>query len=290
MSNIDSIISVVKSQLSAYDVGNVLDEDHMYRTIVLSLKGFGNDATEMHEDIVKVKGGMAELPKNFYSLYEVRECCPDSYDNHGKDIEVHHVMDTQFYGILKELKTSWNTCENCCQTDEVNFYRKELIYKDNFKVTCNYRKGKPIRITKGMVRNDCAKACAGLTRSDCVEEVSVIQNKLYANFNEADLYIKYRGFLTDDTGSMLLIDTPNGSMERYIENNLKVEMAMILMGNKENVQGLATLLPIWMQEKEKYRLNASRELKMKSLNPDKITGKIESYNRNYMDAVSLRKK
>jgi len=289
MNNIESIMSVVRGKLSIYDIGNVLDEDDMYRTIILSLRSFGNDATEMHEDVVRIRNGKGKLPKNYYRLYEARLCCPINYDKHGKNIEIHNVLDTQYLSLIHELKTTWDSCDHCCTQDEAKVYKKELIYKENHKVTCNYEKGKYIRMVRGFVKNDCAAECLALKRNDCVEEVSVMQDMMYANFNEGDVYIKYKGFLMDEKGGLELIDTPNGNMERFIEYELLSEMSEKLMVNKEAQSALGQLLPLWMQKRDKYRHNASTELKMKSLQPKQLAKEIQMENRRYFDRNSLRR-
>ncbi len=55
MNNIESLIAEVKSDFSKYADANLLDEDSMYRDIILGLKKFGNDIMELHETVVEVK-------------------------------------------------------------------------------------------------------------------------------------------------------------------------------------------------------------------------------------------
>lgn len=278
MSNIDSLIAVVKDELGAYDVGNVLDEDSMYRRIVLALKGFGNDITVEHEDVVRIREGKGRLPKNFYNIKSVQLCCPINYDRHGHDIEIHHVIDTQFYNLIHEIKNTWDSCDDCCKEQEAKVYRKELIYKENRKVTCNYEKGKHIRLVKGFIRNECAAECLRLTREDCHEEVSIVEDMMLANFNEGDVYIRYRGFLQDEKGDIILPETPNGNLEQYLEYDLKSKMAERLLGN-EKATALSNLMPLWLQMRKDFRHNAQIELKMKSLQPDQLQRKIQYNNR-----------
>lgn len=285
MSNVESIVSIVKEYFRKYDNFGLIDDDDLYRIAELSIKELGNNATIIYEDVIKIKNGIGTLPNNFYRLQEARTCEPLAYERNNKDYEIHTVMSTEFYNLIHELKTSWNECEDCCKDKEMKVFRKEVVLKENFSVTCNYNKGHRLMLTKGTIKNYCDKMYGNMT-PECGHEISIHGRKMDASFSEGDVYIKYKGFPLDENGNIDFEETPNNSIERYIEYALKKDVAERLTAL--NVQGVSNLLTYFAQEARIYKKKAENELKFNSLNPTQLINRIVLDNQNNYKIYSLR--
>lgn len=288
MSNIDGIISLVKEQLSKYDTMNVLDEDLMYRDVVLAVKSFGNNATIDFEDVIQVENGMGKLPDNFYRLYEARLCSPIAYERNNKEFEIHTVMDTQYYNLIHELKTSWNECEDCCKETDMRVFKKELVFKENRKITCNYHKDELLILTKPTLKNYCENGCINY-HPECTKEISIHNGtRLTANFKEGDVYIKYKGFPLDEEGNFDFEDTPNGHIEKFLEYDLKVNCAERLASR--GVTDMLNMLQYFSQKRAINKKLATNELKLKTLQPKQFANRMELMNRQEYEKLSLGRK
>jgi len=279
MSNVDSVVAQIKEYFRKYDNFGVIEEDDLYRSAELAIKKLGNNATIIYEDVLKVKNGISSLPKNFYRLREIRTCEPIAYNRNNRKVELHTVMNTEFYNLIHELKTSWNECEDCCKEKDMRVFKKEIVMKEDLSVTCNYRKGHKVILTKPTIKNYCDKMYGEMS-PECGIEVSIIKNKINANFNEGDLYIKYRGFPVDENGNIDFEETPNSSIEPYLEYTLKTDMCerLIAMG----VQGLSNMLTYYDQKRKINKHNAETELKFNSLDPTQMINRVVADNQaNY---------
>lgn len=284
MNNLDSIVALVEEYFRKYDNFGVIEEDDLYRSAILAIKTLGNNATLVYEDVVKVKNGIAKLPANFYRLQEVRTCEPIAYNRNNRKVELHTVMNTEFYNLIHELKTSWNECEDCCKEKDMRVYRKEVVMKEDLSVTCHYNKGHRVRLTKPTIKNYCDKMYGDMS-AECDMEISITRDKINANFNEGDLYIKYKGFPLDEKGNFDFEETPNNFMESYIEYTLKTDMCerLIAMG----VQGLSNMLPYFDQKRKYNKHKVETELKFNSLDPVRMINKVVADNQSNYNKYTL---
>lgn len=283
MSNISSIISVVRTDLSKYDNFGVLDEDAIYRDIVLALRSFGNNATVDYEDVIKLKNGQAELPSNFYKIKEVRICEPISFSN-TVNKEYHTIMGTEYYNLVHELKSTWNECDDCCHEEELKVVKKEYVFKDKGMVTCSYRKSYLLSLTKDTIKNHCSVGCSNFY-PETNNTVSVRKNKLISDINEGELFIKYSGFPLDEDGEFDFEETPSGFLESFLEYHLKFKIIERLM--LRGVQGLSQMFQFYSQQNSIRRKAAENELKFKALQPIQFTKKVKLMNKEYYNRLSL---
>lgn len=278
MNNIDAIIAQVLSQFKRYNVSDVIDENSMYRDVILAIRGFGNDITTLQEDIVEIRNGEGKLPDNFYRLKGAILCQPDNI--HFQNVEYRQLVELGYVSNISEITSRWNICDNdCCNEVEDKIYTKEAYFAENSRVRMNYKKIKYLKLGRTVDRKSCTTDCENFGISNEQDEITITGDKLRANFNEGSIHILYRGFPTNEEGEMELPETPNGYLEKYIEGLLKVETAERIITNGDNVEGLMRLYSSWKQDLVVLKRKASNELKTSEFNMAKVTKNIVLANR-----------
>lgn len=289
MNNIDAIIAQVLSQFKRYNVSDVIDENSMYRDVILAIRGFGNDITTLQEDIVEIRGAEGKLPDNFYRLKSAVLCQPMHVT--CRNVEYRQLVDIGYVSNIHEITSRWNTCDNgdCCDDVEDKIYTKEIYFSENANVRFNYRKVKYLKLGRNVNKKSCTTDCDNFGISNESDEITIQGDKIKANFNEGSIHILYRGFPTNEQGEMEMPETPNGYLERYIEGLLKVNTAERIITNGDNVEGLMKLYPMWKQDLVVLQRKASNELKTSEFNLNKVTKQIVLANRREANRLSIRR-
>lgn len=264
--NAEALIEEIKTSFSKYADAGLLDDNAMYRDIVLGLKRFGNDICMVHETVVEVRNGIAKLPDNFFSLYLAYLCEPAGYHK-APEIQTHDLQSSIMYKERTMHNSKWDECDPCCKEEEEKII-KENIYFDTGKVEFYYKNPQLLRLGKTFVKNDCHSKCRNKLVRDNPNEIVIRNSTLQANFNEGFIYIQYYGFPTDEDGNIDIPDTPNGHLERFLEHDLKVRLMVRLIENSDAGPNIGNLLSYHQQQQQIALRNASNEVKMKSLTPD----------------------
>ena len=276
MSNTKALIEEVKSKLRNFSDVGLLDENSMYREIVLGLKRFGNDVCELHEAVVHVENGRVELPSNFNSLYFAYLCEPLSYESNN--VEVHDLQNSIFYTERVENKNVWSECKSCCKETSQSIIRENL-YLNTGSVTFYYSNPTLLRLGTKSLNKSCinSKCRNKLVRQD-VGTIDINGRMLNANFTEGYIYINYFGLPIDETGNVEIPDTYNGHLEKYLEHKLLAETALNLMASG-NGQSLSSLYQEYRRLESISLKNAVADLKMNSINPDNLIARVKRLNR-----------
>lgn len=271
MNNIDSLIAEVKSDLSKYADANLLDEDSMYRDIVLGMKRFGNDIMELHETMVEVKDGYAELPDNFYNLYLAALCSPRGFaKNCDTEVELHDLQSSHFYIERTKYNNKWSECESCqCEDLSENVIRENLYFKKKKVAEFYYDQPQLLSLGKTFNKNNCHSSCRNKLIKDNPNQIVIVKFRLQANFNEGDIYMQYYGLPLDQNGNIDIPESKNGHIEEYLEYRLKRKIAERLIANNDAV-GLQSMYSVYKQEETISLKNASNELKMRSITPESM--------------------
>lgn len=271
MNNVDALIAEVKSDLSKYADASLLDEDSMYRDIILGMKRFGNDIMELHETMVEVKDGYATLPDNFYSLYLAALCSPRGFvPTCDTEVEFHDLQSSHYYIERTKYTNKWNECDSC-QTEELseNVIRENLYFKKKKVAEFYYDQPQLLSLGKTFNKNNCHSKCRNKLIKDNPNQIVIVKFRLQANFNEGDIYLQYYGLPLDENGDIDIPESKNGHVEEYLEYRVKRKAAERLIGNNDAV-GLQSLYSIYKGEEQVALKNASNELKMKSITPQSM--------------------
>lgn len=273
MSNTKALIEEVKNKLSKFTDAALIDENSMYREIVLGLKEFGNDVMELHEQVVEVKNGKVELPMNFHSLQLAYICEPLGFET---DVEVDSLQSSYFYRERVINTDKWNECDPCCKEAEESIIKENLYFKDS-SVRFYYHQPRLLKLGKTFKRGNCTSDCRNKYVRDSVHTIDISGRTLHANFKEGYIFIRYFGLPTDEDSNIEIPETSNGFLEKYLENRLLVEESTILMANSE-AGSLPSLFQYWAQERELYKKRASNELKMANLQPERFKSRLKRLN------------
>jgi len=268
MNNIDSIIAEVNSDLSKYADAHLLDQDSMYRDIILGIKKFGNDVTELQETVVEVENYKASLPDGFYNLLLAALCTPMNYETTTEDVDA--LQSSFFYTEKTRYDYKWNQEDACC-VEKTESIIKENLYFRGSKIA-EFRYGNPRLLTlgKSFQKNACHAKCRNKIIRDEPNEITIHKTTLQANFKEGSIYMLYYGLPTDEEGNIDLPNLNNGDLEEYLTYRVKRNVAERLMGNNDAPQSLANLYNIYSERERQTLRSASNAIKMSKLTPNSL--------------------
>lgn len=281
MSNTTALIEEVKSKLRKYTDSGLIDENALYREIVLGLKKFGNGVCEIHEAVLDLKDGKVELPQNFNSLYFAYLCEPLGYQK-DSNIEVHDLQSSYFYTERTGGSNPWSECSPCCNNESEKVI-KESLYFVGGNVDFYYKNPVLLRLSsKSIKTKEIHTSCKNRLARSGSEVIEISKRMLKANFKKGHIYINYFGLPVDEDGKVEIPDTYNGHLEKYLEYRLLSETTLQLIGNND-AQGLQSMYTEYRRLEGLNLKNASNDLKMNAINPDELRGRIRRLNR--LDSV-----
>lgn len=269
--NTEALMAEVRSDLSKYDTAGLIDEDSMYRDIVLAIKGFGADVIKYdQEKVIEVRGGYATLPEGFFSLKLAASCEPLFYK--CNNVQVDSLQTSWFYKERIERSSKWNECDaSCCDIQEEKVIR-ENIYFNGGSVDFYYKEPRLLKLGASFKKELCANDCRNKFVRDCPEEIVILDYEtVQANFNKGTIYIIYEGLPLDENGKVEIPVTSTGKLEMYLEYYVKRRLAEKLIGNNDDT-GLQRLYGIYLQNEKDLKPEARYELKMESLTPSAMQG------------------
>lgn len=272
MSNIEAIIAETKTRLKKYDTSGILDEDLMYTDVVSAMKAFGNDITTYKEDLIEIVNGKGKLPHDFYKLSEA--ILAEPYRCDAPATEYRTLVGLSFITDVKLLHDRWNECDNCCDTYDSHFIRKEQYISDSIRANVDYKKVKYLKLGKSFDKKYCLDNVRQQWHPNEKDEITIVGNEIRTNFQEGSIYIKYRGFHTDENGNIDVPDTPNGHLDTYLKRYVMNGAIEQLMINDESRQSLAPLLQYGEQKIRAMRHNAGTDLKSMNFSMGRLANKI----------------
>lgn len=271
MVNIESLITGVKSDLSKFDEAGIINEDSIYSDIINALKRFGNDIMVEHETVVEVKDGYGELPPEFFSLVFAYLCEPAHYSTNN--VEIHTLQKSLFYRERIEQSSSWSECDACCKTETETSIQEKIYLNEGAALTFTYKNPTLLKLGKSFQKNKCDAACRNKIVKDNPNEIVILGTTLQANFNAGFVYTRYKGLPMTD-GEIDIPHSKNGHVDTYIEYHVKRRLAERLIANND-AASLSSMYAIYRREEQMALQNASNELKMSNINPQRIRGRFK---------------
>lgn len=272
---LEQLFAEIRSDFSKYDAAELIDEISLVRDATKALRRFGNGITTRQELIVEVKEGKARLPENFHSLFYAGLCEPLGYQHVSE--ERHNLISSHMYVERTTSTYKWDECDTCCKDQSESVIRENVYFKGDL-TTFHYKKPRHLRLAKYMDKNYLHQKCRNRLVKEGIDEISINEFTLTANFETGYVYIIYYGLPRDEEGYISIPDTKTGHLETYIEYHLKRRLAERLIGNGDAVQGLANLYGTFKQEETIALGNATNEIKMRALTP-RVASKIARLNR-----------
>jgi hypothetical protein len=190
-------------------------------------------------------------------------CEPVAYKYDGS---LDALQTSYFYKERVVESNTWNECESCCSTKTEHVIRENLYFNGG-SAQFVYKNPTLLKLGRSFDKAKCHNRCRNLVVKDSIEEISIVSNKIQANFPSGHIYMQYYGLPLDDEGQVDIPDTFNGELETYLEYYLLSRATEDLIANNDALPGLAQLYQVYEQKAIMHRGNASKELKMQGLTP-----------------------
>jgi len=262
--NAQALIEEVKNSLRKYSDAGLLDENSLYRDIVLGLKRFGNDVMTLQETVLEVKSNEARMPQGFFSLSAAWLCEPMNYTHENP--EIHSLQSSFFYKERIEKDIKWSECDACCNDVTERIVRENVYFNGSKIGHFNYKNPQLLSLGKTFKKSACHSQCRNLFVRDNPNEIIINGTTLSANFKEGNIYMKYYGLPLDEEGDIEIPDSPNGHLETYLEYYLKRRAAEDLISNNDAI-GLQSMYSVFASNESVALRNATNELKLTKITP-----------------------
>lgn len=218
-----NIVAEIGNSLKQYDEAGLLDYFSINSWIRNALLEFGGNIMEATEKTLKVENGKAKLPENYYSLALALKCDLHGYHPSTKK-KTKHLQSTNFYVERLNTPLYWdNHLGNvpCLEGDECNMVVEEVYFLDRTG-NKNYAEAYydnliPLRLKSGYKKVKCEPGCPNLNFYESPYEISIHGTEIHTNFEEGNIYIRYRGLPIDDQGDLLIPETQRNKLQEYIK-------------------------------------------------------------------------
>lgn len=265
--NRKELIAEIVSDLKQYEESNLIDYRSLNLNIKSSIKRFGNNIMIPSEKFIRISGGQADLPLNFWKLDLAVKCSPLGYSVEEGDPT--NLITSTTYRQRTEQSVEWN---NQIETYVNKDFKQitEKIYTD--KNVLNYHYSNPIvlKLTRGMKKESCLAGCKNLQNiftHNSPWEINILNEKIQTNFEEGYIYIQYAGIPVDEDGDLLIPDTQHDHLQNYIIYHCKARVIERLMGNGDDTD-LINMYKIYSGKESEYFSLAMTETKMEGLGHD----------------------
>lgn len=271
--NLDQLILEIKSRLKKYDEAGLLDEIAMRRDATLALRGFGQTLTFQTDAVLELEDGIAYLPEAFFSLQSAELCTPKGYAYTGSQDSL---QSSYMYRERVERSREWTECNSCCENKTEKVIR-ENIYFDGGSIEFYYKTPILLSLGRSFDKSKCSPTCSNLRVND-PREISIIGNKIQANFKEGYIYIRYHSLPVDQDGEVDIPEITDGKFHQYMEYFLLRRSAERLIEDGNALPGLSNLYSGYLTLERQHKATALTAAKMKSLTPQ-VMKKMKAKNR-----------
>lgn len=262
----NEFLTNIKSSMKQYDSVGLINDIAVYDWVIEGMNSLNMLPTVRIEHILKVKNNKATLPDGFKSLYKAVKCEPyvvtiDDNDKH------HKLQDFYFYKVRELKNEDWNFC-NPCDIEETQTCVVEKTYLyNNIKSNFYYNNLQPIKLklTPYIKKTKCDIDCENFKVKESPNEISINNKILNANFKEGNIFIVYNGYEEDDEGFIIIPETDENNIIRFLTAYVKKRIIEELLINSDNTTNEQFLYQMFSQEESIYFGKTVGELKMKHI-------------------------
>ena len=265
--NLPEFIAEIETELRSFADTGLIDRVTIEQAVLNKIKILGANALETKETVLDIKNSTAQLPKDFRSLklalkLDAEGC---TIDGDRKDLTESYIYKQRIENpvIWSEITKDYvQTCDSKLVTEKITI--------NNTSVDVYYRP-KWLSLVKGIKKDYLTGDCLNLhpsIRNAYPHQISITNQTLNTNFSLGQVYIQYRGLMTDEDGEILIPEFSTGDIYEYIKLAVKVQLAEGWIANDENPKGLAQLFPMWKQEIIPLQRKALIEAKFGNLSKD----------------------
>lgn len=255
----DSLISRIKEDFSSFTNSGLVDQGKLYHHIKYILDLLGAMWYIRKEVILTIDSYKTELPEDFVLLESAYRCTYGGLVRQSPGILLSRVTFDKLQDLDMDVHRYDGCSDPCCVKDTgcvFNKYEEIMINRGEYYE--NYHS--PVLLQLGNVdtKRCCTNSCANLY-SNCVDTISINQNKIFCNFKEGNIYLTYEAFPLDEETGLPLIPN-NSKIEKCIEDYLKLKIIENIVVNKE--ADLAQLLTYYKQNYRDSLGDAQTETKL----------------------------
>ena len=261
--NFEKFYALVRSSLKQYAAAGLINEMDVYDWVVSELNTFQMLPLIKIETILHVKNNSVKLPEGFKSLYSAVKCEP--YKCIVEDVEPDILQDFYFYKVRELKNEDWNFCNPCDITETESCVVEKTYLHNNTRANFYYNNLTPLKLnlTPHVKRTTCDKECPNLSVHNSPYEISINRKTLYTNFKEGNIFLIYNGYEYDDDGFLIIPDTEENNLSKFLLASIKRKIIEELMANSDNNTNEQFLLSVYIAEEDLYRRRTMGELKMK---------------------------
>jgi hypothetical protein len=252
---LEQFIADIETFFSNYTDTNDVDRLSIKGWVIDRLRMFGKNICEYREEVITVNNSRALLGEGFKSLTLALKI-EGELDN----TEANNVREIPYKKYITN-DVVWDSLsqeyiKNNCQSQVV--IEKLLINKEPLE---KYMRVQPLSLIKGMQSSTLDANCYNLhpsIRNSYQDKISITNRALSTNFKNGLIYIQYNSLpMEDDEIAIPIITT--GHIKEYIENFVKIKITESIIAANRNPQGLTTLLSLWMQQDNRFFIQAKSE-------------------------------
>ena len=263
---IEEFIAEIESDFSIYAESGDIDRVTIKTIVLNELKAFGNNILNDYEYVVDIENSKGKLPDNFRSLFVAIKC--DPYAVYFNDADKDKLQTSYYWKRNIMSDCIWNPDTEEYESGCEKTITEEVYYHDAH-MRFTYRNPTWLTLTKGFNKNLCAKGCVNLRRgirNTSPHEINITNGYINTNFSKGNIYIQSKGFEQDENGDIVIPETWNGKLFKYLQWYVKYRVTINLLEKNRKPDTQKPLLDLYRQESELARGEAHTEAKMNKIN------------------------
>lgn len=220
---------------------------------------------EVQTYVLPIVNSQGKLPQNFFSLYKAAKIDATGWSSEEETLE-EALLPNTFYRIRKESSKTWDNMSHAfIEGDYTEVVEK--VYIGGKKVDFHYGNQQVLKLVQGYDKSKVDSKCENLHIKSSPYEISIINTTLQTNFSSGYIYLWYQGLSVDEDGEIILPEDPNARIYEFLLYSGKAKVFEMLWNNNDDPNTQAKL-QYNIQQKEKARVEASTQVRFKSVSGD----------------------
>lgn len=243
------IYAKIKREFQSFGYVNLLDDSDFPLYTAEVLKKLGNGAYKEEQAIVLIKNGKGQLPIDFKNIYAAYKCHHCNHDDHLQILQRRSVFENKITcNTLCRNTGCVLECENeqeIVQRVTVREYVNDTVYNHQ------YEHFHLLKLSPD-IKEHCSDNCINIHgsfehgRHHHGDEINIINNCIYTNFHDGDIYLQYYAFPQDENGLPMVPDCIE--VEKAIEWYIKSQILL----NFWFTDDLSNAQSKWQKAEEEY--------------------------------------
>lgn len=279
---LNEFVAEIKSSLKSYDNAGYLDEISIRRWVTDELKRFGTNIMTHFEKTFEVKNSTVKLPNNFWGIRIALKVKPKGYKIVKGEKDA--LLDSFIWTEQITRTAYWDDWTDVFVTEAENTI-SERIYLNRGELIVDLYYVQPLLLTvhegfdRQFFKKDSFNIHPDISKSS-LHDIILNSKTIYTNFPNGHIYLQYYGLNEDENGEVVIPDTSNGHLIKYLEYYVKYRIMEDIMVNTPD-QSVINALNLYNQQKDDTFTLAMTEAKFSTIS-DHTYQKIRNNNRRDM--------